>query len=196
MNGDGIRFQEAAQVRKSLGRDLVDRLGFKGVFQAKHYREGRLIAIHRPENLITNEGKNKVLNVMFNGGEAVGTQITSWYMSLIDASGAVVAATDTYDDINGANGWDEFVLYDESTRPSWAVSDASGQAITSSAVAVFSINASGSVYGLFVCGGVGSANTKDDHAPGGTLWNGAAFGSGTATVENGDELKLTYTVSA
>jgi hypothetical protein len=61
---------------------------------------------------------------------------------------------------------------------------------------VFNINGSGSVHGLFLVGGGSAPTTKNDAAGGGTLWAAAAFSSGTVTVQNGDQLKVTYTVSA
>jgi hypothetical protein len=60
---------------------------------------------------------------------------------------------------------------------------------------VFNITASGTIKGIFTCGGVSGANTKGDHSTGGVLWATALWNSGDAPVQNGDQLKGTYTVS-
>jgi hypothetical protein len=126
-------------------------------------------------------------------------------MGLIDNSGySALDATDVYDDINQAgNGWDEFTLYTDAgngdsatTRPEWDEAAASAQAITNSTVTVFDVTGSGTVKGLFLVAGT-NANVKDDHTAGTAhkLWATALF-SGDVAVLNGDQLKVTYTISA
>jgi len=152
-------------------------------------------------NGITNEGKNKLLDVMFHGVSA----ITTWWLGLIDNSGySALAAGDTYANINQAgNGWDEFTDYTDaanggsaSTRPEWTEGTASGQAITNGSPVVFDITSSGTVKGLFLVGGAANAQNKGDHTSGGTLWATALFGTGDVPVNAEDQLKVTYTVSA
>lgn len=173
-------------------------LKLKGRYVVEHWRDGKRFNEYHFCNGITNEGKNKLLDVMFHGV----TAITTWFMGLIDNSGyTALAATDTYDDINQAgNGWDEFTNYTESAsavnRSTWAEDAASGQSITNSTVSVFDITGTGTVKGLFLGGGLANAELKSDHDPSGTLWATALFGSGDVAVQNGDQLKVTYTVSA
>lgn len=181
------RANAAASDLQAIGRYIVE-----------HWRDGKRINEYQFNNGIVNEGKNKLLDVMFHGV----TQITTWYLGLIDnANYSALDATDTYDDIDQAgNGWDEFKNYTTggsgTLRPEWAEDAASGQSITNSTVAVFDITGSGTVKGLFLSGGIASTNTKGDHTTGGTLWATALFGSGDVAVQNGDQLKVTYTVSA
>jgi len=171
--------------------------GLRGRYVVEHWRNGKRINEYRFPNGITNEGKNRLLNTMFHSA----TQITAWYLGLIDNSGySALAATDTYDDINQtANGWDEFVNYttggNATLRPSWAMDAASAQSITNTTVAVFDITGTGTVKGLFLVGGIAAAHTKGDHATGGVLWATALFTSGDVAVQAGDQLKVTYTVS-
>jgi len=172
---------------------LQDVLSPKGKFIVEHWREGALIGTYDAPNLITNEGKNALLNVMFHAA----TQITTWYLLLIDGAGSPTpAAADTYAQIDGTNGWDEWHDYDEATRPEWTEGASSSQTVTNASPVVFTISASGSVYGLALVGGGTTPSTKSDAAGGGTLWNGAAFSSGTVTVADNDQLKVTYSVSA
>ena len=174
-------------------RSVEEQVKPKGRFVVEHWRNGQKIGRYEFSNAITNEGKNKLLDVMFH---AV-TQITTWYLGLIDGAGTpTLAAGDTYAQINGTNGWDEFVSYNEATRQEWAEGASASQSITNSSPVVFNITATGSVYGLFLVGGGTAPSTKNDAAGGGSLWAAAQFSSGTVSVANGDQLKVTYTVSA
>jgi len=202
-------FTDSLKFRQEADATLVPRnsqpggndLQLKGKYVVQHWRNGRRINEFHFHNDITNEGKNKLFDVHFDAA----TAITIWYLSLIDNAGyTALAATDTYDDINqAANGWDEFTAYTDpgngdsaTTRPSWPADAASGQSITNSAVVVFDITGTATVKGLFLVGGIANANLKDNHEPGGNLWATALFGSGDVAVQNGDQLKVTYTVSA
>jgi hypothetical protein len=172
---------------------VADQLHARGRFQVEHWRGGKLIGKYDIRNAITNEGKDKLLNVMFHGVTAIGT----WYILLVDGAGSpTLAAADTYAQINGTNGWDEFIAYTESVRGEWTEGAAASQSITNSSPVVFNINGSGSVYGLGVVGGGSTPSTKNDAAGGGSLWAAAQFSSGTVSVLNGDQLKVTYTVNA
>jgi hypothetical protein len=169
-----------------------DSVSPKGKFNVEHWRNGELLATYEVPNLVTNEGKNKMLNVMFHNV----TQISTWYLLLIDGSGSPTpAAGDTYAQINASNGWDEFTSYDEATRQEWTEGSSTTQNITNASPVVFTISATGDVYGLALVGGGTSASTKSDAAGGGTLWNAAAFNSGTTPVLDNDQLKVTYSVS-
>lgn len=197
---DVVRKGRTIQSRR--GAAVVDRISLaSGHFQVEHMRGGKRIGSYRFKNGIVNEGKNKLLNVMFHGA----TQITTWYLGLIDNSGfTTLANDDIYDDINQAgNGWDEFDDYTDpanansaTTRPAWTEGAASGQSITNSSVVEFDITGTGTVKGLFVAGGGANPNLKNDHANDATLWATALFTGGDVPVLNGDTLKVTYTVSA
>jgi hypothetical protein len=178
--------------------DLAD-LG--GKYVVEHWRNGERINEYHFPNDIVNEGKNHILDVQFH---AVSAMVT-WYMGLIDdLNYSALAATDTYDDINQAgNGWDEFALYTDAgngdsatTRPEWDEASASAQSITNNSVTVFDVTGAGTVKGLFLVAGT-NANLKDDDTAGTAhkLWATALF-SGDVAVLNGDQLKVTYTVSA
>lgn len=193
--------QEAGVELVRAPRKCESPINARGAFVVEHWRDGKRINEYRFPNGITNEGKNKLLNVMF----AATAAITTWWIGLIDLTGyTALAATDTYDDINQAgNGWDEFTSYTDdgngdsaTTRPLWDEGAASGQSITNPSPSVFDITASGTVKGVFLVGGAAAAQNKSDHAAGATLWATALFTSGDVVVANGDQLKVTYTVSA
>jgi len=187
----------ARRVRPQAGSDLDPR----GYFKIEHWRDGRLIGEYEFPNGITNEGKDQLLNAQFDAA----TQITTWYLGLIDNdSFTALAATDTYDEIDqSGNGWDEFTDYTDpgngdsaTTRPVWNPDAAASQAISNGSVVVFDITASGTVKGLFLVGGGTAPENKGDHAASSTLWATALFDSGDVPVQNGDQLKATYTVTA
>jgi hypothetical protein len=174
----------------------------RGKFQVEHVRDGKVIGIYEFKNGITNEGKNFLLDVMFHGTTAMAT----WYLGLIDNAGfSALAAGDIYDNIDQAgNGWDEFKTYTDdgngdstTTRPTWTEGAASGQSITNASPVIFDITGTATVKGVFAVAGT-NAQTKGDHTAGSShkLWATALFTGGDVAVQNGDQLKVTYTVSA
>lgn len=203
---DHINFKQNASV--VVGRtprrkpDAAHLFSPRGFFAVEHWRNGLLYGMYRFKNGITNEGKNSIFNVYFDAG----TQITVWYMLLIDSTNfSALAATDTYDDIDQAgNGWDEYQDYTDAgngdsttTRPVWNPDAASGQSITNGTQTVFDITGtSDTIKGLGIVGGGANSSLKGDHASDGTLWATALFDQGDTAVVNGDQLKITYTVSA
>lgn len=154
-----------------------------GKFQIEHRRAGETIDVEEVDNLVTNEGLNKLLDVMFNGA----TQITTWYLGVFEGNytpvATVTAATIT------ANST-ESTAYDAATRPEYVEAAAASQSITNSANrASFVFNATKTIYGAFLV----SASSKS--ATTGTLFSAARFSTSKAVVAT-DELLLTYTFSA
>src|SRR5260221_7382469 len=159
-----------------------DSLILKGVYEFEHFRDGKKIGQYRIENAVVNVGKNKILDIMFNGV----TPLTTWYMGLVDNAGfSAFAAADT---MASHAGWAESTAYTESTRPQWTVGSASSQSVTNATPVTFDINATGTMNGIFII----SDNTKGGTS--GTLWGEGSFSS-TVSVNNGDQLKGTYTLS-
>jgi len=193
--GDALKMRETAscELVRAAAADFSpqDLLNPKGRFVVEHWRDGEKIGEYDMPNTIVNEGKNSLLDVMFHAA----TQITTWYLGLVN-TGATIVVGDTYAQINGTNGWDEFTDYDEATRQEWTEGASSSQTITNATPIVFTISATGTVYGLFLVGGGTDPEVKDDAAGGGVLWAAAAFASGEVAVLDNDQLKVTYTVSA
>jgi hypothetical protein len=153
----------------------------KGVFKFELIRDGKVIAEETIENTVTNEGRNKLLDVCFHNV----TQINPWYIGLINGTSASNSNTDT---MVSHSGWTEFVGYSESTRQAWVNGSAASQQIASSAAAVFTVNTTGDVQGFFI----GSISTKSTTT--GTLWSSSLFSS--TPVTSGDQVKVTYTLTA
>lgn len=152
------------------GTFLVQIIGKDGV--VKHQEKFR--------NGVTTEGKNKVLDVMFHAA----TQITTWYIGLMDNSGYTAEAAG--DTLASHSGWNEFTTY-TGNRKEWTEGVASAGSITNGTSVDFAITGSGTLKGVFLA----SVATGTS----GTLWATGAFGS-TQPVVNGDTVKITYTVNA
>lgn len=159
-----------------------DRLVFKNKFKLEHIRDGVVIDVDEFYNDIVTEGKNSLLDIMFRAQ----TQISNWYIGLIDNSGfSALAATDV---MASHPGWVEFTNYSQANRVAWVMIAAASGSITNTTSITFDITGSGVLYGGFVT----SNNTKGGTT--GKLWATAAFNT-TKPVTNGDQIKLTYTVS-
>lgn len=133
-------------------------------------------------NGIVDEGIEYLLDAGFNGG----TQVSTWYMGLVDNAGFSAFANG--DTMSSHSGWSESTDYSEATRPEWTAGAASSRAVTNGTTVDFSINATVTIKGIFIT----SNNTKGGTT--GTLWSTAAFSS-NASATSGDTLKVTYTVS-
>jgi hypothetical protein len=172
------------QVAVVRGRKLEDMLSFLNPVKAEHWRDGVKIGEYDVFNDITNVGKNYILDTMFHDGSQIAS--SAWCIGLISSSGyTALAAADT---MGSHAGWTEFTGYSQGTRVAWAPGAASGQAITNGTAATFDITGSGTLKGVFVT----SQNTKGGTT--GTLWATALFNA-DVPVSNGDQIKITYTVS-
>jgi len=141
----------------------------------------------RVHNIVTDEGLDSVLDVYLHAA----TQITTWYCCMSESDTAA-AANLTY----AVPGYTETEAYDEATRPAYNEAASSSQSITNSAnKAVFTMNATKTLYGASLVGGGTDGNTKGDAAGGGTLFCYSKFGSSRGVVDD-DVVNLTYTVGA
>lgn len=154
----------------------------KGRFKVEHFRDGNKIGEYLLNNGIVDVGIHTLFDVFFRAG----TQITTWYLGLIDNSG--FTGLSNSDTMSSHSGWSESTIYSNANRPTWNSDAPASRQITNSTTVDFNINASGTIKGIFVT----SNNTKGGTS--GTLWATALFSS-TVTVANGDTLKITYTVS-
>lgn len=145
-------------------------------WEFEHYRKGKLIDRWEQKNVNTTEGLNHMLNVAFNSA----TQITEWYMGLFEDDYTPLV-TNTY----AVPGFTESTAYDEATRVSYVDATASAKVMTNSASkATFTISATKTIYGAFLCGGGSAASTKSDTAGGGTLFASSKFATAKNVVDN------------
>lgn len=156
-----------------------------GVFLVECFNsEGELVWSDIAKNAVTNLALNNVLDVYL----ANASQTATWYLGLVDNTGfSAFAAGDT---ISSHAGWTESTAYSNANRVTWSPGSASAQSITNGTSSDFTINATATIKGVFLV----SQNTKGGTT--GTLFATAAFSGGNQTVNSGDTLKVTYTVSA
>ncbi|MHC4757115.1 MAG: hypothetical protein ACYTE8_00500 [Planctomycetota bacterium] len=168
---------------------IRDRLKFQGKFIATcRDRSGNVKWVEKTSNLVTNEGLDAALDIMFHAS----TQITTWYVVLSE-SNTTPLTTHTY----AVPGYTEVnAKIDEATRPEYQEAAASGQSMTNSAnKATFTFNDSLTVYGAALVGGGSAPTTKGDTAGGGTLWCSALFTTAKG-VDATDTIELTYTLTS
>lgn len=143
-------------------------------------RDGRVKWRDYAKNLVTNEGLQHILDVLFTGA----TQSSTWYVGLQDSDPETTAAST----LAAPGGFTEFTEYDNDRKE--FVDVRSAQTVTNSASsASFSINTAGSgVGGAFLC----------DAATGTTaiLLCGAALAGSNRTVADGDTVNCDYNFSA
>lgn len=164
-------------------REMSQKSKLRGHFKVEITRKDGTIENFEFDNDIVNVGKNMILNVMFNSATASAT----WYVGLI--SNTAFSALAAADAMNSHAGWAESAVYSGGVRPTWTVGSASGQAVTNSSPVVFNITSSDTLYGIFICDNNTISGTS------GNLWATAAFAS-TVPVNNGDQVKITYTISS
>lgn len=179
---DALKMVDKAGMTMERNRGTEDDLVIQGIFTLEHWRDDVLLGVYEFKNLVVNAAKNNLLDVYFNSG--IQTATASWFMGLISNAGfTAIAAGDT---MASHAGWIEFTAYSETTRQLWTQGAASGQAITNSSPAVYNINGSGNVYGLFIC----TSSTKGGTS--GILFSAAPFTAGVVPVTSGDVLRATY----
>ncbi len=177
---------KASGMANEMQRQFLDRLLLKGKFSVEHRNaNGELVGVYDFNNDITNEGKNTLFEIMFHDGTQIAS--ASWFIGLISSSGySALAAGDT---MASHSGWTEATGYTQSTRVAWGPGAAASQSITNASPATFDINATATIKGIFVT----SNSTKSGTT--GKLWATALF-TADVPVTSGDQLRVTYTVSA
>ncbi len=168
---------------------MNSKVGFRGVFDVECYekRGGKLLWREKFSNLLTDEGINSVLNVHLHGA----TQITVWYCVVFEND-----FTPDGDETYAVPGYTETTAYTEGTRPEYVEAASVAKSTTNTAnKAVFTMNATKTLYGAALVGGGAAATTKGNTAGGGTLFAAGRFSSAQPVV-SGNVVNLTYTVTA
>jgi hypothetical protein len=161
------------------------------VYEVEHWRKSsfRSGAFYEVDhswdhNVVTDEGLNKLLDVMFHGVTAIGT----WYVAIYNDD-VTPGTGDTY----AVPTFTESSNYSEANRVAFNEAAASRQSITNGAnKASFTMSTSETVYGAALV----SNNSKGDTAATGAVLFGAAKFSSSKTVASDDVLKVTVTISA
>lgn len=148
--------------------------------------DGEVKWIDDAKNGVTNAGLDDLLNTYFSHGSTKA----AWYIGIIDnANYASLSAADT-NTSGGHPTWIECTAYTNANRLAWGPGTSSGQSIVNAATCDFAMNATKSIRGLFLI----SENTIGGTTTG-LLWSTALFSGGVKSVDSGDTLKVTYTIS-
>ena len=163
--------------QKNVMDDLIGPVGVVGEYEVIcRGVDGEIKWIERIKNTFVNSGLNYLLDSGFGGTEYLG----------LKGSGTPNAA----DTMASHGTWSEITAYTEGTRPTYSHASAASQAITNSASkAVYSINATTTIYGIFCT----TNSTKGGTT--GTLISATDFASAKG-ADSGDSLEVTYTVTA
>lgn len=177
--------------RENLRKGLREGAKFGARFDLEVFNnkeEMKLIGKTFGYNIVTDEGLDAILDIMFHAS----TQITTWY--------CVISETNTApdgDETYAVPDFTEWTAYDEANRQEFVEAAASSQEITNSAnKASMTANASKTLYGAGLVGGGSGASTKGDTAGGGTLFDYALFTGGSQAVQDDNVVNLTVTISA
>ena len=157
---------------------MAESAGLRFRYAVEHHDlDGNLVWRREFENIVTTAGKNLLGNVMFGGT----SKSAAWYLGLKGTGTA--AAGDT---MNSHAGWSEVTGYSETVRQTLTLpSFSSGTANNSGSPAVFTINTSVTVAGVFAV----DNSTKGGAL--GTLYSAGDFSGGSVALSSG-----TITVNA
>lgn len=174
-----LALKQMIGARLSRSRQIEHGLEWSNPFSAELVRGGKVIASAKGYNGITVVGKNHLLDVVFGKATPV-TQVNPWYIGLINQSPTPVLVEG--DTLASHSGWVEFTGYSGNRQP-WDDTDAANKVKGTSTVSTFTINATGTIYGILICA-VATGTS-------GVLWATGGFDSALSVV-NTDELKVTY----
>lgn len=172
------------QVERSL--IFQPRFLVESVWDVEHWRRKKMLSKTRDHNICTDEGLNALLDIMFHGA----TQITTWYIAIFESDTTPAAGT-TY----AVPVYTESTAYTEGARVAYVEAAASSKVMTNSASkATFTMNATKTIYGAALVGGGSAPTDNTNTAGGGTLYCASQFAS-NKSVESGDVLKVTVTIT-
>lgn len=166
---------------RGVGSDLV----FRNPFSASLIRrmgvkmEPRVIQVVNGWNDVTIVGKNHLLDVVFGNSSPV-TQVTPWYIGLINNSPSpVLAEADT---LASHSGWTEFTTY-TGNRKAWDDANAASKIKGTTSVSTFVMGGAATINGILIA--------SVDTGTSGVLWATGSFDE-LVDVITSDELKVTY----
>lgn len=182
------RSKIGAVITASVERKLILEPKFlvRSVWDVEHWRKGQMLSHTQDHNVVTNEGLDAILDIMFHAS----TQLTTWYILIFKTDTTPSSAT-TY----ATPVFTEATEYDEATREEYVEAAASSQVTTNTAnKAEFTISDTITVYGAALVAGGTDANTKGDAAGGGTMFCASKFAAAKSVVDD-DVLRVTIAIT-
>ena len=141
-------------------------------------------------NLVVTAGLNHSITQHFKGSSYTGA--SNWFIGLTDGTPTFALA----DTMASHAGWTEVVAYSETYRQTLTLGTvAGGSADNSANKGTYSINSdSTTIGGAFLVYSLGAGQYPG--SANGTLYGGGAFSAGDKSLDDGDTLNVTVTVSA
>jgi hypothetical protein len=186
MSDERLNATEATGAALTRRGDVVEALNPVGTFHAELIRDGKVIWRDEFTNLVTDQGKNAMLDKFLGLGAAYAAIALGLHTTIGNASSTYATPSPQV----------ESVVYSNSTRgvPTFSAASAGSKA-TSSAVA-FTINGSATVTGAFCAIGAAGVTTKSDTAAASSvLLSTGNFSGGSRAVISGDTLNVTYSLA-
>lgn len=182
-----FKCRDKAEASVGIAQRPTDGIRLRGSFHVECFKpDGTLAWEENVHNIITDEGLNRILGVVFAGV----TQTTTWYVGLVKSDTAPAAGM-TYD----VPVFTECVVADyiENARQAYVETVTTTTCTNSASKAVFTMETSITLYGAFLA----SVVTAEDHTGGANnvLMCYAKFGAGQA-VQAAYVVNVTYTISA
>lgn len=158
----------------------IVRVGFEHTIE--HVRKGKILSVEKVKNLVPTEGLNYILEAALRSG----TVLPNWFVALFEANYTPVAGVTAATFPAAAT---ESTAYDEATRVAWVSAAAAAGVVTNAAnKAVFTINATKTIYGI----AMSSASAKG--ATTGALVSVAKFAAAKNVVAT-DVLNVTSSIT-
>lgn len=161
------------------------RITLGGNFVVTHHAvDGSALSETIDSNIVCAEGRQHVLDVIFDGG----TQVTTWYIGIFEGN---YTPLDTVTAATVAGAATECITYDEATRPEYSSASpiVDDTADNSDSRAIFTFNASKTVYGSFLVSTSAKSGTT------GTLLAISRFNA-AKTVASAEDLTVSYLFTA
>lgn len=185
-------FKDRSDGNVEASRGIGGRAGVHSVWSWECYgRDGQLKWVDENRNLVTDEGLNKLLGIMFAGSSA----FAAWYVGLVNGASVSPAAGWDYEGIGA-----DFTENEDYTgsRQAFSPGAVSSKSVDNSASkASFTVAGSSAIQvcGAFLAAGP-EADTKGDNTGGNTLYCISQFSSGAKSLDPADVLKVTITLTA
>jgi hypothetical protein len=186
MSNEKLKAAEAAGAALTRRGEIIEALTPVGTFHAELLRDGQVIWTDSFPNLVTDQGKNAMLDKFLGLGAAYAAISLGLHTTIGTAASTYATPSPQV----------ESVVYSNATRGVPTFSAASAGAKATSAAVAFTINGSATLTGAFCAIGAAAVTTNSDTAAAASvLLSTGNFSGGSRAVISGDTLNVTYSLA-